>query len=84
MGYNCRVTVSTFVLLDGRFHADRVESQIGLFLDFMGAARDVIVDGAAFRQLFQIALGDHQVQQLESVFFLGMLLFSLQLARLAL
>ena len=45
---------------------------------------DVFKHGLVFHQLFQIALDDHKVQQLGSVVFLGVLIFLLHLADLAL
>lgn len=56
------VTVSAFGLFDSFFHADRVENQFELFLDFRGVAGDKLADGVVLRQPFQVALSNHQVQ----------------------
>ncbi len=68
-----------FCLFYGLLHADRVEGQVKLFLDFWGVVSDVLTHGLVFHELFQLAFGDHKFQQLGSLVFLGVFAFLLHL-----
>jgi len=64
-------------MLHGLFHADDVHHQFDIFEVFGFVPGDVVFDSIVAEQLGQVAFGRHQVAQVESVFFFGVLVLCL-------
>ncbi len=76
VGVGFEFAIGLQLLLYCFLHTDGVHNQFEMLKDFGFVPSDVAFDGIVAKQLGQVALGDHQIEQVRAVVFFGILYVS--------